>query len=158
MSKACGPASTNCGKRQRPGWTESPSSSMNRTWRKIFGSWFSGSRTRATTPGWSAGSTSPKGKVKWRPLGIPVLEDKLVQLAVAQILSAIYEADFLPCNQGYRPERGAQPAARELAEVLTKGRIEFVVEVDIKGYFEHLQHPWLLKMLALRIADGALLG
>jgi hypothetical protein len=77
---------------------------------------------------------------------------------VAQILSAIYEADFLPCNRGYRPERGAQQAARELAEVLTKGRIEFVVEVDIKGYFEHLQHPWLLKMLALRIADGALLG
>ena len=100
----------------------------------------------------------PKGEGKWRPLGIPVLEDKLVQLAVAQILSAIYEADFLPCNQGYRPERGAQQAARELAEVLTKGRIEFVVEVDIKGYFEHLQHPWLLKMLARRIADGALLG
>jgi retron-type reverse transcriptase len=46
----------------------------------------------------------PKGEGKWRPLGIPVLEDKLVQLAVARILSAIYEADFLPCNQGYRPE------------------------------------------------------
>lgn len=100
----------------------------------------------------------PKGEGKWRPLGIPVLEDKLVQLAVAQILSAIYEADFLPCNQGYRSERGAQQAARELAEVLTKGRIEFIVEVDIKGYFEHLQHRWLLKMLAHRIADGALLG
>jgi RNA-directed DNA polymerase len=69
----------------------------------------------------------PKADGKQRPLAIPVLEDKLVQLAVAQILSAIYEADFLPCNQGYRPERGAQPAARELAEVLTKGRIEFIV-------------------------------
>ena len=100
----------------------------------------------------------PKGEGKWRPLGIPVLEDKLVQLAVARILSAIYEADFLPCNQGYRLNRGAQQAARELAEVLTKGRVEFVDEVDIKGYFDHLQHPWLLKMLGHRIADGALLG
>ena len=100
----------------------------------------------------------PKGEGKWRPLGIPVLEDKLVQLAAAQILSAIYEADFLTCNQGYRPGRGAQQAARQLAAVLTQGRIEFVVEVDIKGYFEHIQHSWLLKMLAHRVADGALLG
>src|SRR5439155_5374123 len=60
----------------------------------------------------------PKGEGKWRPLGIPALEDKLVQLAAAQILSAIYEADFLTCNQGYRPGRGAQQAARQLAAVL----------------------------------------
>ena len=100
----------------------------------------------------------PKGEGKWRPLGIPALEDKLIQLAVAQILSAIYEADFLPCNQGYRPQMGAQEAARQLAEILTKGRIEFVVEADIRGYFEHIQQSWLLKMLAHRIADGALLG
>jgi len=100
----------------------------------------------------------PKGEGKWRPLGIPALEEKLVQLAAAQILSAIYEADFLPCNRGYRPAMGAQQAARQLAEDLTKGRVEFVVEADIKGYFEHLQQPWLMKMLAHRIADGALLG
>ena len=99
----------------------------------------------------------PKGEGKWRPLGIPALEDKLVQLAVAQILSAIYEADFLPCNRGYRPAMGAQEAARHMAEVLTKGQIEFIVEADIKGYFEHIQQPWLIKMLAHRIADGALL-
>ena len=100
----------------------------------------------------------PKGEGKWRPLGIPVLEDKLVQQAVAQILSAIYEADFLPCNQGYRPGRGAQSASRELEGVLNRGQIEFVVEADVKGYFEHIQHPWLLKMLGHRIADAALLG
>ncbi len=100
----------------------------------------------------------PKGEGKWRPLGIPALEDKLVQLAVAQILNAIYEADFLPCNRGYRPEMGAQQAARQLAQVLTKGRIEFVVEPDSRGYFEHIQQPWLIKMLAHRIADGALLA
>ncbi len=99
----------------------------------------------------------PKGEGKWRPLGIPALEDKLVQLAVAQILSAIYEADFLACNRGYRPAMGAQQAARHLAETLTKGQIEFVVEADIKGYFEHIQQPWLIKMLGHRIADGALL-
>ena len=100
----------------------------------------------------------PKGEGKWRPLGIPALEDKLVQLAAAQILNAIYEADFLPCNRGYRPALGAQQAARQLAEDLTKGRVEFVVEADIRGYFEHLQQPWLMRMLAHRIADGALLG
>ena len=100
----------------------------------------------------------PKGEGKWRPLGIPVLEDKLVQLAVAQILSAIFEADFLPCNQGYRPARGAQSATRELERVLTQGQIEFVVEADVKSYFEKIEHPWLLRMLALRIADTALLG
>lgn len=100
----------------------------------------------------------PKGEGKWRPLGIPVLEDKLVQLAVAQILGAIFEADFLPCNQGYRPGRGAQSASRELERVLTQGQIEFVVEADVKSYFEKIQHPWLLKMLALRIADTTLLG
>jgi len=100
----------------------------------------------------------PKGEGKWRPLGITALEDKLVQQAVAQILSAIYEADFLSCNRGYRPEMGAQEAAQILATVLTKGQIEFVVEADIKGYFENIQQPWLLKMLGHRIEDDALLG
>jgi RNA-directed DNA polymerase len=99
----------------------------------------------------------PKGEGKWRPLGIPVLEDKLVQLAGAQILSAIYEADFLPCNQGYRPERGAQQAARELAEVLTKGRMEFVVEVDIRGYFDTVKFDRLMRLLARRITDPRVL-
>jgi hypothetical protein len=83
-----------------------------------------------------------------RPLGIPTLEDKLVQYAVARLLSAIYEADFLPCSYGYREGRSAQDAIRDLTDVLSWGRFEFVVEADIKGFFDHLRPEWLLKMLA----------
>jgi group II intron reverse transcriptase/maturase len=100
----------------------------------------------------------PKGPGKWRPLGIPALEDKLLQCAVAEILLAIYEADFLPCSYGYRLGRGAHQATRELTDTLFRGRFEFVVEADIKGYFEHIRWDWLERMLKLRIHDGALLG
>jgi len=100
----------------------------------------------------------PKGEGKFRPLGILTLEDKVVQMAAARILNAIYEADFLPCSWGYRPGRNAQAASRELATALTRGRYEFVVEADIKGYFEHINWEWLLKMLNHRIDDGAFLG
>jgi group II intron reverse transcriptase/maturase len=100
----------------------------------------------------------PKGQGKFRPLGIPVLEDKLVQYGAAQILSAIYEADFLPCSYGYRPGRSAHDAVRALTDRLFYGRYEFVFEADIRGFFEHIRWDWLERMLALRIQDGALLG
>lgn len=100
----------------------------------------------------------PKGPGKWRPLGIPALEDKLVQGAVAHILCAIYEADFLPCSYGYREGRSPREAVRNLTETLDRGRYEFVVEADIKGFFDHLRHDWVLRMLAQRIQDGALLS
>jgi RNA-directed DNA polymerase len=100
----------------------------------------------------------PKGQGKLRPLGIPTLEDKLLQLAVALILSAIYEADFLPCSYGYRPGRGPHDAVTALTDTLFRGYYEFVVEADIRGYFEHIQHDWLVRMLEERIADAALVG
>jgi len=99
----------------------------------------------------------PKGHGKLRPLGIPTLEDKLVQCAVAQILSAIFEADFLPCSYGYRPGRSPQQAVDGLTDTLFRGRYEFVYEADIKGFFDHLQHDWLVRMLEQRIDDGALI-
>ena len=99
----------------------------------------------------------PKGNGKLRPLGIPTLEDKLVQYAVGQILSAIYEADFLPWSYGYRPGRGPHEAVRELTDTLYRGRYEFVYEADIKGFFDHIQHDWLVRMLEHRINDGALI-
>jgi RNA-directed DNA polymerase len=98
-----------------------------------------------------------KGQGKRRPLGILVLEDKLLQWAVAQILMAIYEADFLQCSYGYRPGTGAQVAIRELTDELHWGRHNFVVEADIQGFFDHIQHDKLLEMLAGRVQDGALL-
>jgi|HubBroStandDraft_6_1064221.scaffolds.fasta_scaffold113683_2 RNA-directed DNA polymerase len=99
----------------------------------------------------------PKDNGKLRPLGILVLEDKLVQCAVTQILLAIYEADFLPCSYAYRPERGPHDAVRQLTDELHWGKHNFVVEADIKGFFDHVRHELLLEMLARRIRDGALL-
>jgi len=100
----------------------------------------------------------PKGKGKLRPLGIPVLEDKLLQMAATQILLAIYEVDFQPCSYGYRPGLGPHDAVRDLSAALQFGRLNFVVEADIKGYFEHLQWEWLERMLEQRIKDRAFLN
>jgi group II intron reverse transcriptase/maturase len=100
----------------------------------------------------------PKGPGKFRPLGIPVLEDKLLQVAVTQILLAIYEVDFLPCSYGYRPGVGAQDAIKALTDELQFGGHHFVVEADIKGFFDHLRWEWLERMLEQRIADGAFLN
>ncbi len=99
----------------------------------------------------------PKDNGGERPLGIPALEDKLVQMACAKILNAIYEADFLSSSYGYRPERGAKDAVMDLGFNLQYGKFGYVVEADIKGFFEHLDHNWLLDMLSLRIDDRALL-
>jgi len=100
----------------------------------------------------------PKPGGKQRPLGIPVIGDKLVQTAAAQILSAIYEQDFLPCSHGYRRGKGPQRAALELSQKLHRGRFRWVVDADIKGFFDHIDHEWLLKMLEQRINDRAFLG
>jgi group II intron reverse transcriptase/maturase len=100
----------------------------------------------------------PKGNGKLRPLGIPVLEDKLLQMAVTQILLAIYEVDFLPCSYGYRPGVSAHDAIKALSQELQFGGHHFVVEADIKGFFDNIQWEWLERMLEQRIADGALLN
>lgn len=99
----------------------------------------------------------PKANGKLRPLGIPVLEDKLLQVAATQILLAIFEVDFLPCSYGYRPGTNAHEAIKSLRRELQFGGHHFVVEADIKGYFDNIQWEWLEKMLAQRIADGAFL-
>ena len=99
----------------------------------------------------------PKAHGTERPLGIPALEDKLVQLACAKLLTAIYEQDFLDCSYGYRAGRGALEAVRDLTFDLQYGRYGYLVEADIQGFFDHMDHTWLLDMLRLRIDDRALL-
>jgi group II intron reverse transcriptase/maturase len=99
----------------------------------------------------------PKANGKLRPLGIPALEDKLLQLAAARMLEAIYEQDFLECSWGYRPKRGPREAGRELADRLYRGQTDWVVEADIKGFFDNISHDWMMRMLAERIEDGAFL-
>ena len=99
----------------------------------------------------------PKGEGQWRPLGIPAVEDKLLQLAVLRILEAIFEQDFLRCSYGYRLRVGALDAVDWLTIKLQFGRYHYVVEADIKGFFDHIDHNWMLRMLAERIDDRALL-
>lgn len=100
----------------------------------------------------------PKQNGKQRPLGIPALEDKIVQQAVADILGSIFEADFLACSFAYRPGVSAGDAAVSLSANLQWGPFGYIVEADIKGFFDHVNHDWLLKMLQQRIDDKALLG
>ena len=95
----------------------------------------------------------PKLNGKLRPLGIPATEDKLLQVAVAKILEAIYEQDFLECSYGYRPARGPQDASRDLARALQYGRHGWIVEADIKGFFDNIDHDWMMRMLGERIDD-----
>lgn len=100
----------------------------------------------------------PKGNGKERPLGIPALEDRLVQLACSKVLSAIFEADFLDNSYGYRSKRSAKDAVNDLRFNLQFGKYGYIVEADIKGFFNHMDHDWLLRMLKERIDDAPFLN
>lgn len=97
----------------------------------------------------------PKGGGKTRPLGIPALEDKIVQQAANKLLQAIFEVNFLDASHGYRPKRGARNASQLLREQLFCGRVNWIVEADIKGFFDHVDHNWLCQMLEQRVDDQA---
>ena len=97
------------------------------------------------------------GSSKERPLGIPALEDKLVQAGLARILSAIYEQDFIDDSYGFRPDRGCHDALRALSQEVEGGRVHYIVDADIKGFFDNVDHEWLMKFLGHRIADKRVL-
>jgi len=97
------------------------------------------------------------GSDKKRPLGIPCFEDKLVQKAVARVLEQIYEVDFLDCSYGYRPGRTCHQALDELGRTIQRKKVSYVVESDIRGFFDHVNHEWLIKFLGLRIGDKRVL-
>lgn len=100
----------------------------------------------------------PKGNGKERPLGIPVVEDRLLQGAARLLLEAIHEQDFHAVSYGYRPKVGAQQAIKDLNVELQFGRYGYVVEADIKGFFDNIDHDWLLRMLEQRVDDKPFLG
>jgi RNA-directed DNA polymerase len=99
----------------------------------------------------------PKGDGRYRPLGIPSFEDRLVQDRLSRILQAIWEPEFRDCSYGFRPGRGAHDALRRVAEVITNEGTQWVVEADIKGFFDHVSHTHLVRFLEHRIADPGLL-
>jgi RNA-directed DNA polymerase len=100
----------------------------------------------------------PKGNGKERPLGIPVVEDRLLQGAARLLLEAIYEPDFQSSSYGYRPKLGAKDATGDLTYELQFGRYGYVVEADIQGFFDTIDHDWLLRMLEQRVDDKPFLG
>lgn len=97
------------------------------------------------------------GSSKKRPLGIPTVEDKIVQMAVTRVLSAIYEADFLECSYGYRSRRGCHDALGALGRTIQRQKVNWIVEADIRGFFDHVNHEWLMKFLKVRVGDPRVL-
>ena len=95
----------------------------------------------------------PKGEGKMRPLGIPALEDKIVQMGVTRILNAIFEPNFLDCSYGYRPGRSCHQALKQVDNIIMTKPVNHLIEADIRSFFEEVDHGWLMKMLGEKIAD-----
>jgi len=99
----------------------------------------------------------PKGNGRQRPLGIPCFEDRIVQHRLSGILQAIWEPEFRNCSYGFRPYRNAHQALARLGEIVTHHNTQWIVEADIKGFFDNVSHDGLMRFLAHRIKDPVLL-
>jgi len=96
----------------------------------------------------------PKADGSQRPLGIPTFEDKVAQRAIAMVLEAVYEQDFLSCSYGFRPGRSAHQALNELSGAITVRRQRWVLDVDVRKYFDSIPHSVLREILDQRVTDG----
>jgi group II intron reverse transcriptase/maturase len=99
----------------------------------------------------------PKGDGRHRPLGLPSFEDRLVQERVSEVLQAIWEPEFEECSYGFRPHRSPHDALRRVEQIIGRQRTQWVVEADIKGFFDHVSHDHLMRFLQHRIQDPRLL-
>ena len=93
------------------------------------------------------------GSNKKRPIGMPCIEDKIVQKAVASVLEQIYEEEFRGSSYGYRPGRTAHQALDELGRTIQQKKVNYIAEADIKGFFDHVNQEWLMRFLEHRISD-----
>jgi RNA-directed DNA polymerase len=98
----------------------------------------------------------PKADGTQRPLGIPTFEDKVAQRAIAMVLEAVYEQDFLPCSYGFRPGRSAHMALRQIYDATTVRQQYWVLDVDIRKYFDTIPHNQLRAILDQRVTDGVI--
>jgi retron-type reverse transcriptase len=99
----------------------------------------------------------PKADGRQRPLGVAALEDKIVQQAVLTILNQIYEADFEGFSYGFRPGRSQHQALDALTVALKRRRVNYVLDADIRGFFDHIDHGWMMKFVQHRVADRRIL-
>jgi group II intron reverse transcriptase/maturase len=99
----------------------------------------------------------PKADGRLRPLGIAALEDKIVQRAVVEVMNAVYETDFLGFSYGFRPGRSQHDALDALAVGISCKKVNWVLDADIRGYFDAINHEWLMKFVEHRIGDGKIL-
>jgi RNA-directed DNA polymerase len=99
----------------------------------------------------------PKNDKETRPLGLPAIDDKIVQKGIARILGAIYEADFMDCSYGFRPKRSCHQALKSVNDTIMFKPVNHIIEADIKGFFDHVSHDWMMKFLQVRIRDSSLL-
>jgi len=99
----------------------------------------------------------PKANGKLRPLGMAAYEDKLVQSALGKVLAAVYEPKFHNCMYGFRPNRGCHDALRELNRLIEKEKTNYVIDADIRGFFNNIDHERALELIKFRLADPNIL-
>jgi group II intron reverse transcriptase/maturase len=99
----------------------------------------------------------PKADGRPRPLGVASLEDKIVQRAVVEVLNAIYETDFLGFSYGFRPGRSQHQALDALTVGIRRGKVNWILDADIRGFFDAISHEWMQKFVQHRIADKRVL-
>lgn len=99
----------------------------------------------------------PKANGKKRPLGIAIYEDKIVQLALKKIIEAIYESKFLECMNGFRPNKGCHTAIKQLSDNIERRKVGYIVDADIKGFFNNVDHNWLMRCLEQHIQASNIL-
>jgi group II intron reverse transcriptase/maturase len=99
----------------------------------------------------------PKGNDEFRPLGISAIETKIVESGITRILGSIYEADFYEFSYGFRPKKSAHQALKVLGESVNFKPVNYVIEADIKGFFDNVSHKLLMDFLKIRVKDASLL-
>ncbi|GAG63968.1 unnamed protein product, partial [marine sediment metagenome] len=98
-----------------------------------------------------------EGEGKVRPLGIPALEDKIVQIGITRILNAIFEPNFLDCSYGFRTGRSCHQALKRLDNTIMTKPVSYIIDADIRSFFDNVDHDWMMRMLGEKIADKNLL-
>ena len=99
----------------------------------------------------------PKGNGEMRPLGISTIENKIVESGISRILQRIYEMDFLECSYGFRPKKNTHQALNQIDTIIMTKPVNHIVEADIKGFFDNVNHDMLIEFLSIRIKDSSLI-